>query len=370
MTTNKIIETFNHVHTNAELSNEEYKTTDYIYNLLQEEGFEPVRFKNITGLYCDVGNWSGDYPLIGIRADIDALYQEVNGKLQANHSCGHDSHIAMVIGTMLKIKDHESLNTRGVRFVFQPAEEVGTGALDVLKEGIIEPLDYMFGIHLRPIEEAADGYLSPSIEHGSAGSFEFKIVGNDAHGARPHLNHNAIEVGTDIVNMLSKVHINPMIPFSAKMTKFMAGSKSLNIIPGSAECGIDVRAQTNEAMEELKSRVHNILKYIEKIYDVKIEDLEVTSMVSSESDAEAIEVFRSAIIDTVGEEYLLDPLVTSGGDDFHNYTVQYPKLKGAMLGLGCDLTPGLHHPDMTFNRDRMETGADVLYQAICNVPVE
>lgn len=370
MTTNKIIETFNHVHTNAELSNEEYKTTDYIYNLLQEEGFEPVRFKNITGLYCDVGNWSGDYPLIGIRADIDALYQEVNGKLQANHSCGHDSHIAMVIGTMLKIKDHESLNTRGVRFVFQPAEEVGTGALDVLKEGIIEPLDYMFGIHLRPIEEAADGYLSPSIEHGSAGSFEFKIVGNDAHGARPHLNHNAIEVGTDIVNMLSKVHINPMIPFSAKMTKFMAGSKSLNIIPGSAECGIDVRAQTNEAMEELKSRVHNILKYIEKIYDVKIEDLEVTSMVSSESDAEAIEVFRSAIIDTVGEEYLLDPLVTSGGDDFHNYTVQYPKLKGAMLGLGCDLTPGLHHPDMTFNRDRMETGADVLYQAILNVPVE
>lgn len=370
MTTNKIIETFNHVHTNAELSNEEYKTTDYIYNLLQEEGFEPVRFKNITGLYCDVGNWSGDYPLIGIRADIDALYQEVNGKLQANHSCGHDSHIAMVIGTMLKIKDHESLNTRGVRFVFQPAEEVGTGALDVLKEGIIEPLDYMFGIHLRPIEEAADGYLSPSIEHGSAGSFEFKIVGNDAHGARPHLNHNAIEVGTDIVNMLSKIHINPMIPFSAKMTKFMAGSKSLNIIPGSAECGIDVRAQTNEAMEELKSRVHNILKYIEKIYDVKIEDLEVTSMVSSESDAEAIEVFRSAIIDTVGEEYLLDPLVTSGGDDFHNYTVQYPKLKGAMLGLGCDLTPGLHHPDMTFNRDRMETGADVLYQAILNVPVE
>lgn len=370
MTTNKIIETFNHVHTNAELSNEEYKTTDYIYNLLQEEGFEPVRFKNITGLYCDVGNWSGDYPLIGIRADIDALYQEVNGKLQANHSCGHDSHIAMVIGTMLKIKDHESLNTRGVRFVFQPAEEVGTGALDVLREGIIEPLDYMFGIHLRPIEEAGDGYLSPSIEHGSAGSFEFKIVGNDAHGARPHLNHNAIEVGTDIVNMLSKIHINPMIPFSAKMTKFMAGSKSLNIIPGSAECGIDVRAQTNEAMEELKSRVHNILKYIEKIYDVKIEDLEVTSMVSSESDAEAIEVFRSAIIDTVGEKYLLDPLVTSGGDDFHNYTVQYPKLKGAMLGLGCDLTPGLHHPDMTFNRDRMETGADVLYQAILNVPVE
>lgn len=368
MINTKINEIFNHIHDNAELSNEEYETTEYIYNYLKNEGFEPVKFKNITGLYCDVGNFSGDYPLIGIRADIDALYQEVNGKLQANHSCGHDSHISIVIGAMLKIKNHEALNTRGVRFVFQPAEEVGTGALDVLKEGIIEPLDYMLGVHLRPIEEAAHGFLSPSIEHGSAGSFEFKIVGHDAHGARPHLNHNAIEVGTEIVNMISKIHLNPMVPSSAKMTKFMAGSKSLNIIPGSAECGIDVRAQTNEAMKELKARVYNILESVEKIYDVTIEDLEVSSIVASESNNEAIEIFRSAIVDTVGEEYLLDPLVTSGGDDFHNYTVEYPKLKGAMLGLGCDLSPGLHHPDMTFNHESMEVGADVIYQAILNVP--
>ena len=62
--------------------------------------------------------------------------------------------------------------------------------------------------------------------------------------------------------------------------------------------------------------------------------------------------------------------MTSGGDDFHKYTVQYPNLKGAMLGLGCDLTPGLHHPDMTFNHERMQTGADVLYQTILNVPAK
>jgi len=150
----------------------------------------------------------------------------------------------------------------------------------------------------------------------------------------------------------------------------MAGSKSLNIIPGSAECGIDVRAQTNEAMTELKEGVRNILSSIEELYDVKIEDLKESSIVASESNEEAIEVFRSAILDTVGEDYLLDPIVTSGGDDFHNYTVQYPELKGAMIGLGCDLTPGLHHPDMTFNRERMFTGAEVLYQTILNVPAE
>src|SRR5699024_12734839 len=106
----------------------------------------------------------------------------------------------------------------------------------------------MFGFLRRPIEEAIYGFISPSIEHGSAGSFEFRISGHEAHGARPHLNSNAIEVGSAIVNMLSKIHINPMVPTSAKMTKFMAGSKSLNIIPDSAECGIDVRTETNSAM--------------------------------------------------------------------------------------------------------------------------
>lgn len=367
MTAEKILEVFNHMHENPELSNEEYETTDYIFDYLKQEGFNPVRFKNITGLYCDMGTFSEEYPKIGIRADIDALYQEVDGVKRANHSCGHDAHTGMVIGAMLKIKKHEALETRGVRFIFQPAEELGTGALAVAEEGIIEPLDYLFGIHLRPIEEAEMGQASPSIEHGSAASLEFKIVGDDAHGARPHLNHNAIEIGADIVNMLSKIHINPIIPSSVKMTKFISGGKSLNIIPGIAECGIDLRAQTNEEMDNLKKRVFKILKYVEEFYEVSIEDQSFSGIVASESNEEAIQYLKEGIIDALGAENLMEPIITSGGDDFHYYTVKYPELKGAMIGLGCNLQPGLHHPKMTFSRDALENGAEILFHSILNV---
>lgn len=367
MTAEKILEVFNHMHENPELSNEEYETTDYIFDYLKQEGFNPVRFKNITGLYCDMGTFSEEYPKIGIRADIDALYQEVDGVKRANHSCGHDAHTGMVIGAMLKIKNHEALETRGVRFIFQPAEELGTGALAVAEEGIIEPLDYLFGIHLRPIEEAEMGQASPSIEHGSAASLEFKIVGDDAHGARPHLNHNAIEIGADIVNMLSKIHINPIIPSSVKMTKFISGGKSLNIIPGIAECGIDLRAQTNEEMDNLKKRVFKILKYVEEFYEVSIEDQSFSGIVASESNEEAIQYLKEGIIDALGAENLMEPIITSGGDDFHYYTVKYPELKGAMIGLGCNLQPGLHHPKMTFSRDALENGAEILFHSILNV---
>lgn len=363
----KMKEVFEHMHAHPELSYEETETTSYIYDYLEGAGFSPVKFSNTTGLYCDVGNFDEGNPIIGIRADIDALFQEVDGVKQANHSCGHDAHTSMVIGAMLKIKDDPALESRGVRFIFQPAEEVGTGALSVVDEGVVDDLDYFFGIHLRPIEEAVNGFAAPSIEHGAAGSVEFKIVGEDAHGARPHLNHNAIEVGTDIVNMLSKIHINPIIPSSVKMTRFLAGGKSLNIIPGSAECGIDMRAQTNEQMEKLKERVFTILKNIEEIYDVKIEDMEFSGIVASESHQDAIDVLRNSIVDVLGEEKCLEPIITSGGDDFHYYTVKMPELKGAMLGLGCDLKPGLHHPNMTFEHSALANGAEILYQAILNV---
>lgn len=363
----KMKQVFEHMHANPELSNEEHRTTDYIYDFLESEGFKPVRFKNITGLYCDMGNFDPGNTVIGVRADIDALWQEVDGVQQANHSCGHDAHTSMVIGTMLKLKGHEKLESTGVRFIFQPAEEVGTGALSVADEGVIERMDYFIGVHLRPEEEALSGVASPSIEHGAASSLEFRIVGDDAHGARPHLNHNAIEVGTDIVGMLSKIHINPTVPSSVKMTRFLSGGKSLNIIPGSAECGIDMRAQTNEQMEKLKDRVSDILENIEKLYDVSIEDVNYSGIVASESHQDAIGLLRKSIVDVLGEERCIDPIITSGGDDFHFYTVKYPELKGAMLGLGCGLKPGLHHPYMTFDRGALQSGTDILYQAVLNV---
>jgi amidohydrolase len=361
----KIRNTFDFLHANPEISWEEKNTTTYIENTLKQAGCHVQTFEDCTGVIGDYGNFSGDVPIIGIRADIDALWQKVDGELQANHSCGHDAHMTMVLGVMWKIQEDEHLKDNiGIRFIFQPAEEVGAGALKMVEKGIVDEIDYLYGIHLRPIQETANGFASPSILHGATGSLAFEIKGDDAHGARPHLTHNAIEIGNHILNALNTIHLNPSIAHSIKVTKFQAGGKSLNIIPGSATIGLDLRSQTNELMKELHKRVNEILHTTSELYGVPIEVTKDYGIAASEVSEEAQEYAHRSIVNVLGEEKVNPPLVTPGGDDFHFYTIKKPHLKATMVGLGCDLKPGLHHPDMAFDKDSLFNGIEILTEIV------
>lgn len=352
----KVEEIFHYLHTHPEVSWQEYETTDYIAALLEQEGFHPVRFKHCTGLYVDVGEGA---PYVGIRADMDALWQEVEGVWRANHSCGHDGHMTMAIGVLLLLK--RLPNFKGtIRVFFQPAEEKAAGALKVLEEGIIDPLSYLFGVHVRPIQEMEDGTYSPALFHGATCALIGTIIGEDAHAARPHLGQNAIEIGAAIINALGMIHHDPMVPASYKMTKFHAGGDAANIIPGKAEFSIDVRAQQNEVMESILMQVKYQIDRIAEVYNVTILLEEASSIVAADVHAEAEQLLAQAIVQSVGEAYLKPPIHTPGGEDFHYYAVHRPKLKSTMLGLGCGVTPGLHHPYMTFNENRLVTGIEIL----------
>lgn len=362
-----VLETFDHLHKHAEISWEEVETTKYIENILVKNNCETITFDDCTGVVGKYGNFNNNLPVVAIRADIDALWQEVNGNFQANHSCGHDAHMAMVLGVLWKLKQYPSLNDKiAVKFIFQPAEEVGAGALKMVEKNVVDDVDYLYGIHLRPMQETKMGYASPVIVHGATKMFQVEIKGEDAHGARPHLNENAIEIGAQIVSMLKKIHLDPRIPHSAKMTQFEAGGKSTNIIPGSASFAVDLRAQTNDAIDMLETKVRQIFDSIQNLYNVHLEIVKTDGIAAAKTDEEAINIMRSAIKDTLGENRIEPPLVTPGGDDFHFYTIKKPSLKATMVGLGCDLKPGLHHPNMTFNKDALMNGVNILFQAIMN----
>src|SRR5690606_31131949 len=119
---------FNHFHENPEISWKEYHTTNKIASILDELNVSYKRFDHMTGLVAEIGEGTD---VIAIRADIDALWQEVDGEMKANHSCGHDANISMVLGALLRLKDIP-LRKR-IRFIFQPAEEVGGGAIEMVK---------------------------------------------------------------------------------------------------------------------------------------------------------------------------------------------------------------------------------------------
>ncbi|MBO8156907.1 MAG: M20 peptidase aminoacylase family protein [Bacillaceae bacterium] len=357
----KIMEIFHHLHNNPEISWEEHKTTEYLKQFLEEQGLRVRTFNSSTGVVAELGNGK---PVVALRADIDALWQEVKGKLQANHSCGHDAHMAIVAGVVLMLTDDLSKIEGTVRFIFQPAEEKGTGALHFVEEGVIDDVDYLYGVHLRPAQEIPDGTAAPAIKHGAARFISGKIKGDDIHGARPHLGANAIEVGAALVHLLQGVHADPMVPHSIKMTKFHAGEKNANIIPGSASFSLDLRAQTNDVMEQLTNQTYEIADKLASLHQVDIELDIAADVAASKVHSEAQQIMAIAIEEALGKSRLKKPVVTTGGDDFHFYTIKRPHVKATMLGLGCGLTPGLHHPDMTFNHEAILVGVEILTRTI------
>lgn len=354
-------EIFDYLHANPEVSWKEFHTTEYIKGLLANKKVNIQCFPEITGLVVEVGSGK---PVVALRADMDALWQEVNGEFKANHSCGHDAHMTIVLGVLFTLLEEGIPDQGTFRFIFQPAEEKGDGALTLVEKGVVDDVDFLYGLHLRPIQELKHGQFSPAIRHGASWSIDGVITGEDAHGARPHLNANAIQVGSEFFQHLNNLYMDPMIPHSVKMTSFHAGGESTNIIPGNATFSIDMRAQTNEAMEELLEKVERIANMLSNYHGVKI-DLSISSSVAAAViNEEASNLLEEAIVETVGKDHLVPMITTTGGDDFHFYTIKRPALKATMLAVGCDLDPGLHHPQMTFNYQAIEPSVEILVTAL------
>lgn len=355
----QILQWFNHFHQYPEVSWKEYETTNKLAEILDSLGISYRRFSDVTGLLAEIGEGP---EVIAVRADIDALWQEVDGKNRANHSCGHDANMSMVLGALLLLKD-EKLNKR-IRFIFQPAEEKGNGANAMIDRGAMKDVTHLYGVHLRPIEELPFGKVAPAIHHGAAFFVEGKIKGIDAHGARPHQGKNAIDVVMAIHQALKNIYFSPFESYSAKLTKIQAGGENSNIIPGIATFSIDVRAAKNSTLFQVKEQIAKDLNAIQQLFEIEIEWEFQDITPGAEVSKEAAAIAKTAIIETIGIENLAEEVITSGSDDFHFYTIRYPEVKAAMIGIGADLTPGLHHPNMTFNRDALLLGAKVINKTL------
>lgn len=367
MTENKIEQQiyswFNHFHANPEVSWKEYETTKKLASIMEELDISYRLFGDIPGLVAEIG--TGDQ-IIAVRADIDALWQEVDGQWQANHSCGHDANITMVLGALLRL--YKQNLTHKIRFIFQPAEELGNGAVASYERGAVEGVSHLFGVHLRPIEELPLGKVSPAIHHGAAYFLQCTIKGADAHGARPHQGQNAIDIIMAVNQMLNSLHFSPFEPHSAKLTKIVADGGSTNIIPGSATFEMDIRAQSNQLLDDMKAAIDRSLEAIQQQFNSEMTWRFYDYTPGAEVSSEAADMAKQAIIETLGEECCAPELHTPGADDFHFYTVKQPTLKAAMLGIGANLAPGLHHPQMTFDHRALIDASKVLATLLAKQP--
>ncbi|WHY83938.1 M20 peptidase aminoacylase family protein [Neobacillus novalis] len=358
--------TYHHLHSNAEVSWMEVETTKFLCSQLENLGIPYETFEKHTGV---VGYWGNKEvgPIIGIRADMDALWQLVNGKWQANHSCGHDGHMTMVLHALTCLKEIGYEPKGLIKIIFQPAEESGNGAKAIIETGVISDLDYLLGLHVRPIQEMSFGVASPAIYHGATTLLRGEVKGVQAHGSRPNLGINVADSLAAIIQAVNSIKMDPTVSASAKVTMIKAGRDNLNIIPDFGEFGIDVRTDRNEDMVELIEKVRHaaITAGSFNFADVKVET--VASMVAAKASPKIEEIVKEAIVEALGEDALVPAPNTPGGEDFHFYKMNYPKLQSTMVGLGTGLSPGLHHPDMSFNIDALINGVKILSLALIKV---
>lgn len=355
--------TYQYLHKHAEISWKEFETTRFLCEQLEKLNIPYETFEDITGV---VGYWGNkdEGPTIGIRSDMDALWQLVDGEWKANHSCGHDAHMTMVLYAITCLKEIGFEPKGLIKIIFQPAEETGKGAKAMIERGALNDMKLLLGLHVRPVQELKFGEAAPAIYHGATTLLKGTIKGLQAHGARPNLGINVVDSLGAIIQAVNAIKVDPSVSASAKLTMVKAGGDNVNIIPDFAEFGIDVRAERNDIMKELIKDIEQVVFAAGTANHAEVSMETIAEMVAAEKSPLMEEVVKAAIVEAIGDESLAPAVITPGGEDFHFYKTNFPHIQTTMVGLGTDLEPGLHHPNMSFNLDSLSNGVKILSTAI------
>ncbi len=359
----RVEEIYHILHAMPEVGFSEHRTAAYLAGELAKAGYAVQT--GIGGSTGVTGTLDSGVPgpVVGLRADMDALLHTVDGVEKCVHSCGHDAHSAMVLTAAEALAAAPPAKGK-LKIVFQPAEEKLDGALSMIDAGAVDDLDILAGIHLRPIQEASLGQATPALYHGSSYIALADVKGVTAHGARPHLGVNAIDAAAAVVGAVNAIRLNPVEAWSIKTTKLQAGGATLNAIPDRAEMAFDLRAQNNATMDGLLAKLPPLVEHAAAAVGATASVTIKGGVPAAEYNQGMVAIAREAIVAVLGDQGLLAPIVTPGGEDFHYFVKKNPKLKPAYIGLGCDLTPGLHHPDMKFNLAALPKGVEILCEFV------
>lgn len=355
------------LHDIPELGFQEVKTSAYIADALEQAGFKVTRQINgTTGIVAELDSGKPG-PVLALRADMDALGHIIDGQQVARHTCGHDGHSSVVLTAAEEIIREGLVKKGRLKILFQPAEELGTGAIAMVEGGALDDTDMLLGFHLRPIEECPKGQAVAAMHYSACATFEAVFSGQAAHAARPHLGVNALDAAALAVQAVNGVHLSPSLTYSAKATRFLSDAGVTNSIPAEARVCWDLRTAENNAMEQLKQKVTSAITGSAMAVGASVEVTLLKEMPAAILDPQATAVVSQAISEVLGEEGLIAAKTTPGSEDFFHYLRLCPQVKGAFWGLGANLTPGLHHPEMYFDRDALAIGVKIFKASVVQV---
>ena len=357
-------------HQHPELAYGEQRTSAKIQELLSELGipFEAGAAGG-TGVVGLIGDPTG--PCVALRADMDALpiveasgasFTSVNrGVMQA---CGHDTHMAMLLGAARVLKENESSLSGCVKLVFQPAEEGGAGAQKMCEEGVLEnpKVERMFGMHVWPLLDTGLIGLREGAFLASATFFDIFVRGVGGHAAMPNLVVDPIVAAAQIVTNLQSIVSRERDPFGSDVVSISAfnGGDTYNVIPPEVHLKGTVRSLSLEAQAANIKRIEEIATAIGTAHRCEVTvNFPGVTYPPTVNDHGALKLARSAAKQVVGADALVVVPPTMGGEDFSFYAQLVPSAFAA-LGIGNaekGTTLSLHHPQFQVDEDALPIGA-------------
>lgn len=342
------------LHQHPEPGWSEFQTSQTIRSQLAQNGLAYTAETAGTGFYIDIrGEHTG--PVIAYRADMDALpIHDRKEKPYASkrtgfgHLCGHDVHSTIAFGVTRLLHNHRHELHGTVRIFWQPAEEVTpSGAPMILKEGILDGIEAIYGVHCDPAQPSGCYSARPGAETGSFDTFEVTVdTPSTAHSARPYEGKDTIWIANQIIQhfyqMIGRV-TDVRKPAVISVCTFHAGD-ALNVIPHHASFGGTLRAMNEPLRQQIREYMTDITREIGRINGVDARIRIGGGFPSVINNDQLYRFMRTLVSSQLGDEKFLEREQSIGAEDFAFYTERFP---GLFLRVGTahaqDTSFPLHH---------------------------
>lgn len=366
------------LHAHPELCFEEKRTADVIARALTDWGIPIHRGLGTTGVIGIVKGTRGESSrAVGLRADIDALpMTEHNTFAHASqhagrmHACGHDGHTAMLLAAAKHFANEKNRDFDGtVYLIFQPAEEGGGGAREMIKDGIFElfPMEAVFGAHNWPGMAVGQFALKNGPCFASSNEFKITIRGKGAHAAMPHLGIDPVPIACQMVQAFQTIvsrNKRPIDPGVISVTMIHTG-EATNVVPESCAIQGTVRTFTLELLDLFEQRMREVAEHTCAAFGAECEFEFARNYPPTINHPAETEFVRGVMADVVGPENVQEFEPTMGAEDFSYFLLEKPGCyfligngDGSHRIGGHGMGPCmLHNPSYDFNDDLIPLGA-------------
>ena len=362
------------IHAHPELCFQEQRTADVIAQQLGDWGIPIHRGMGTTGIVAILKSGNSDRA-VGLRADIDALPMTVHntfahasvhpGKM---HACGHDGHTAMLLAAAKHLSKHRNYDGT-VYLIFQPAEEGGGGAREMIKDGLFEkfPMEAIFGAHNWPGMAVGQFAVKPGPAFASSNEFKITVRGKGSHAAMPHLGLDPVHVACQLVQGFQTIITRNKRPIDAgviSVTMIHAG-EATNVVPDSVVIEGTVRTFTLDVLDLIEQRMQAITEHTCAAFDCTAEFEFRRNYPPTINHPAETEFARQVRGELVGAENVQAFEPTMGAEDFSFFLQKLPGCyfligngDGSHREGGHGMGPCmLHNPSYDFNDDLIPLGA-------------